>query len=105
MFSLYYCKMDLPIIDGLNDKRKMLAEHQANSYEAASEILKGLSKQISELGFQIAPVTVNVGGKVQMGLSLAPMSLEEYVAFAKSLHADKKTETASPEKEGSKLSE
>lgn len=105
MFSLYFCKMDLTIIDGKNEHRKKLAEFQAESYEAASEILKGLSRQIAEMGFEIVPVTINDNGVHRPAIALAPMNLEQYVAFAKSIHAQPKTETASPEKEGSKLPE
>jgi hypothetical protein len=108
MSSIYYCKMTLDrhtIIDGKNDKRKQLAEFQADSYAAASEILIGLSKQISEMGFEIVPVTINDGGIPRAALALAPMSLEQYIAFSKNLHAQSDTAKAATQEEGSKLSE
>lgn len=105
MVSLYCMAMDLPIIDGKSDHRKKLAEFQAESYAAASEILIGLSKQIAELGYEIVPVTVQKNGIMKGALALAPMNLEEYITFAKSLHAHKETETASDEKKGSGVSE
>lgn len=97
--------MDLTIIDGKNDHRKKLAEFQAESYEAASEILKGLSKQIAELGYEIVPVTINDNGIPRAAIALAPMNLEQYVAFSKTIHAQP-TEAAKPDQEkGSPLSE
>lgn len=98
--------MKVTLIDGKNDKRKVLAEHQAESYKAASEILIGLSRQIAMLGFEIVPVTIDDGGFKKAALSLAPMSLEQYVAFAKSIHQPHADDTAaSPQKEGSPISE
>ncbi len=106
MVSLYFCKMDVTIIDGKSDHRKKLAEFQAESYAAASEILKGLSRQIAELGFEIVPVTINDNGIARGALSLAPMPLEQYVAFAKSIHPQREKDAKEPDqKEGSSLSE
>lgn len=105
MFSLYFCTMDLTIIDGKNDHRKKLAAFQKESYPAAAELLKGISKQIAEMGYEIVPVTINDGGVPRAALSLAPMNLEQYVAFCKTLYGEKK-ETAKPDqKEGQALSE
>lgn len=109
MPNLFLCKMNVTIIDGKNDKRKILAEHQADSYKAAEEILIGLSRQIAQLGFEIVPVTIDDGGLKKVALALAPMSLEQYVAFAKSIHSHPSPHAddtaASPQKEGSSLSE
>jgi hypothetical protein len=105
MFSFFFCTMDIPIIDGKNAHRKMLADHQAESYAAASEILIGLSKQIAEMGFEIVPVTINDGGIPRSALSLAPMNLEQYIAFSKSIHAQPKAETLPTEEKGSGVSE
>ena len=105
MSSLYFCTMDLTIIDGKNEHRKKLAEFQAESYPAASEILKGLSKQIAEMGFEIVPVTINDNGIPRAAIALAPMNLEQYVAFAKSIHGAKKETKEPDQKEGQALSE
>lgn len=111
MVKLFYCEMTidpsaLPIIDGKSDKRKKLAEFQAESYPAATEILIGLSKQIGELGYEIVPVTINDNGIQRGALSLAPMNLEQYVAFAKSIHPQLAKDEAKPDQEkGSSVSE
>lgn len=105
MSTLYYCTMDLTIIDGKNAHRKKLAEFQAESYAAASEILRGLSKQIAELGFEIVPVTINDNGVPRPAIALAPMNLEQYVAFAKTIHPQQEDSKKPDQEKGSAVSE
>lgn len=105
MTSLYYCKMDLPIIDGKSEHRRKLAVFQSETYGAASEILKGLSQQIAEMGYEIVPVTIDDNGIQKGAIALAPMSLEQYVAFSKALHSAKEEEEKPTQEEGSSLSE